>query len=366
MAGACVEQEKLQQLQLVPAFVRDSAFAASCRRSGARLRRRRGCGTGDHHRVWLNLDPCGVTCASLVWAIMLYSQAVVSADVIAPWLGALSPAGAAHLLVFNGLAALALVCHARTMLSNPGAVPRAARPTEPEGWARECSKCRNFKPARAHHCSICGRCVIKMDHHCPWVNNCVGLANHKFFLLFLLYTCLSCAYGLALMGARLWACLAAPAHSALAAGCETTAGVGIAVVTTASFATLCMLFTCCMACDQSSVVTTNQTQIDRMKAHHHRVDGGVGGVGGVGGAGGASDAAGLLGSASAAAAAVSSARRRIWDNLSEVVGGDAYAEGFRLAWLLPVPIAYRNAEALSGYTFRDTPRPRSLAELEQV
>ena len=45
--------------------------------------------------------------------------------------------------------------------------------------SKQCYRCNNFKPPRAHHCSICNRCVIKMDHHCvraccAWESVCGG------------------------------------------------------------------------------------------------------------------------------------------------------------------------------------------------
>ena len=57
-----------------------------------------------------------------------------------------------------------------------------------------CAKCKLSKPPRAHHCSICNKCILKMDHHCPWINNCLGLKNHRYFLLFLLYLTIGCIY----------------------------------------------------------------------------------------------------------------------------------------------------------------------------
>ena len=52
-----------------------------------------------------------------------------------------------------------------------------------------CTKCYVYKINRIHHCSTCGECILRMDHHCPWIGQCVGRDNHKFFILFLLYTC---------------------------------------------------------------------------------------------------------------------------------------------------------------------------------
>lgn len=50
-----------------------------------------------------------------------------------------------------------------------------------------CETCGLSRPPRTHHCSVCGQCVLRYDHHCPWVANCVGIANHGYFLKFLLF-----------------------------------------------------------------------------------------------------------------------------------------------------------------------------------
>jgi len=67
-------------------------------------------------------------------------------------------------------------------------------PRKGEGFSRYCKICKIAKPERSHHCHVCKRCVLKMDHHCPWVSNCVGFHNHRFFVLFLMYLWLGCAY----------------------------------------------------------------------------------------------------------------------------------------------------------------------------
>eukprot|EP00347_Sterkiella_histriomuscorum_P018539 403345126 len=50
-----------------------------------------------------------------------------------------------------------------------------------------CPECEVIRTPRSRHCNICKKCVDRFDHHCPWINNCVGVRNHKFFYLFILF-----------------------------------------------------------------------------------------------------------------------------------------------------------------------------------
>lgn len=292
-------------------------------------RARAGCGTQEHHAQWCNTDACGVVCATVVWIIALGASAVLQRTTIAVVWGWSVPGVLASLLLL-ALNVLCLSCHAKAMLSNPGAVPFAAKPVNPEHYKRHCSKCNHFKPLRAHHCSVCNRCVIKMDHHCPWINNCVGISSHKFFILFVLYNCSLCVMGLVMLAIRFFHCMDV--------ACDTTAGDAVGMLMVGIVCALFGLFTGCLLVDQLTVITTGQTQIDRMKgtASDHYLH------------------------------AETDNRKMVWHNLSEVFGGDASVTGVKLTWFLPTPVVFHNPEALTGFCFRDIPLPRTDAELESI
>ncbi|XP_029951618.1 palmitoyltransferase ZDHHC7-like [Salarias fasciatus] len=173
----------------------------------ARLLSRRG------GALWFVPDCCGVLCAAVTWLLVLFAVFVVTFVLLLPSGGSVH--AAVHGLGFNGLAALALAAHLRTMLTDPGAVPRgnAARrhgtdlQLLPGQELSKCSKCCSIKPHRAHHCSICQRCIRRMDHHCPWVNNCVGERNQRFFVLFTMYVSILSGHALALCGYHFISCV---------------------------------------------------------------------------------------------------------------------------------------------------------------
>mmetsp|Transcript_47947 Transcript_47947/g.113984 ORF Transcript_47947/g.113984 Transcript_47947/m.113984 type:complete len:585 (+) Transcript_47947:86-1840(+) len=109
-------------------------------------------------------------------------------------------------LLFHAFFIMTLASFTQASRTDPGAVPNSRRwqtygrpPPELRetkrgggGEARWCRKSDTYKPDRAHYCSALQRCVLRMDHYCPWIGNAVGFANHKYFLLLLLYSVSSC------------------------------------------------------------------------------------------------------------------------------------------------------------------------------
>ncbi|XP_044932320.1 palmitoyltransferase ZDHHC7 isoform X3 [Mustela nigripes] len=164
-------------------------------------------------RVWFIRDGCGMICAVMTWLLVVYADFVVTFVMLLPskdfWYSVVNG------VLFNCLAVLALASHLRTMLTDPGAVPKGNATKEymeslqlkPGEVIYKCPKCCCIKPERAHHCSICKRCIRKMDHHCPWVNNCVGEKNQRFFVLFTMYIALSSVHALILCGLQFVSCV---------------------------------------------------------------------------------------------------------------------------------------------------------------
>jgi len=253
--------------------------------------RRRKYGTSPFDENWLNVDCCGLFCAGFTYMLHLYGVYAVCLVLLPPWMSttdedgirSLTLSGHFNRLAFTTVAVMAIYSHFRAMTTDPGAVPPDATPLEePEAPSvneetdpvlpprrrgkKLCRRCNAFKPARAHHCSVCKRCIIKMDHHCPWVNNCVGIGNHKYFLLFVFYTFVSCAYSISLVSMRFWSCMHVR-HGRLRshATCLDHPSQLLSILGLLVEGILFGLFTSCMIIDQSSVVTTKLTHIDRLK-----------------------------------------------------------------------------------------------------
>lgn len=130
-------------------------------------------GTNEDDGTWLNInDPPGIVMAIIVWVLITYSGVTVSL------LAEANRVSRALAIFHCTICALALACHAKTMLSDPGAVPNCALPLMQSAYVtrgvvvgcehRMCGQCQTYKPPGSHHCRICNRCVCRMDHHCPW------------------------------------------------------------------------------------------------------------------------------------------------------------------------------------------------------
>jgi len=162
-------------------------------------------GTSEESGIWMNSgDQAGSIMASLVWVLMMYSATTMTSLTLTE--GIPNSLGTLYLC----FCIMALACHAKTSLTDPGSVPQSAVPLENQRQYSQshsmCGQCQTFKPPASHHCRICNRCVSKMDHHCPWMNNCVGAANLKHFLLFLLYTWTCAAFALVIFGWNYFFC----------------------------------------------------------------------------------------------------------------------------------------------------------------
>jgi palmitoyltransferase ZDHHC3/7/25 len=169
-------------------------------------------GTLPEHGIWRTTDPVGTVMAASVWILVCYSAwTVVTLAVHNHHI----PTAAC--CVYCTLAGMALASHAKTSLTDPGAVPPSAVPLDDEYCYSSskqlkqlqyscCSHCQTYKPVGAHHCRICNRCVAGMDHHCPWMNNCIGAANMKHFVLFLMYTWTSAIFALLLFVVHYFFC----------------------------------------------------------------------------------------------------------------------------------------------------------------
>ena len=110
-------------------------------------------GTSQDDGIWYNrTDYPGVVMSGMVWLLIIYSGLTVTllaqhnnlSDIIAGF--------------YCTICALALASHAKTSLTDPGAVPNSAVPLDSHirpvlsQQHPLCMKCNAFKPPKSHHC----------------------------------------------------------------------------------------------------------------------------------------------------------------------------------------------------------------------
>lgn len=163
-------------------------------------------GTADEDGIWVNhSDKVGTMMSAIVWVLMGYSMVTIS------WLAQNNNLSNHIAMTYGTICSLALASHAKTMFTDPGAIPMEAVPLASlfkQGITTHamCSHCQTYKPPNSHHCRICNRCISRMDHHCPWMNNCVGAGNFKHFILFLIYTWIGCTFALIIFALNYFFC----------------------------------------------------------------------------------------------------------------------------------------------------------------
>ncbi|KAL2093047.1 hypothetical protein ACEWY4_010359 [Coilia grayii] len=220
-------------------------------------------------QLWFIQDGCGMVCAFITWFLVLYADFVVTFVMLLPaksaWYAVVNG------VLFNALAVLALTSHLRTMLTDPGAVPKGNATKEymdslqlkPGEVIYKCPKCCSIKPERAHHCSICKRCIRKMDHHCPWVNNCVGENNQRFFVLFTMYIAIISAHALGLSGYQFVTCVRVQWNECSDFSPPVTVMLMIFLCLEAL---LFLTFTAVMFGTQIHSICNDETEIERLKS----------------------------------------------------------------------------------------------------
>jgi len=99
-------------------------------------------GTHSKHSVWINRgDKAGLIMSAAVWVISIYGTLTIV------FLGKTEGIATGLSTFYIFLSCLALACHAKTTLTDPGAVPKGAVGLEPLARAPPtCSRCKTFKP----------------------------------------------------------------------------------------------------------------------------------------------------------------------------------------------------------------------------